>query len=90
MHNITTFVRKRSGDHLGDAKVSKKGTSLREFNFFINCDRQKRFPQKKRRRADLQNVQRGGEMPVNTLHASFFQKFNQYLLPLPPDLSYHQ
>ena len=29
MHNITTFVRKRSGDHLGDAKVSKKGTSLR-------------------------------------------------------------
>ena len=24
----TTFVRMRSGDHLGDAKMSKKGTSL--------------------------------------------------------------
>ena len=24
-----TFVRMRSGDHLGDAKMSKKGTSLR-------------------------------------------------------------
>ena len=27
--NDTTFVRMRSGDHLGDAKMSKKGTSLR-------------------------------------------------------------
>ena len=26
-----------------------------EFNFFINCDRQKRFSQNERRRADLQN-----------------------------------
>ena len=25
----TTFVRMRSGDHLGDAKVSKKGTLVR-------------------------------------------------------------
>ena len=25
----TTFVRMRIGDHLGDAKMSKKGTSLR-------------------------------------------------------------
>ena len=25
----TTFVRMRSGDQLGDAKMSKKGTSLR-------------------------------------------------------------
>ena len=25
MKNDTTFVRMRSGDHLGDAKVSKKG-----------------------------------------------------------------
>ena len=25
----TTFERMRSGDHLGDAKMSKKGTSLR-------------------------------------------------------------
>ena len=29
MKNDTTFVRMRSGDHLGDAKVSKKGTLLR-------------------------------------------------------------
>ena len=28
MKNDTTFVRMRSGDHLGDAKMSKKGTSL--------------------------------------------------------------
>ena len=26
----TTFVRMRSGNHLGDAKMSKKGTSLRQ------------------------------------------------------------
>ena len=30
MKNNTTFVRMRSGDHLGDAKMSKKGTSLRQ------------------------------------------------------------
>ena len=29
MKNDTTFVRMRSGDHLGDAKKLKKGTSLR-------------------------------------------------------------
>ena len=29
MKNDFTFVRMRSGDHLGDAKMSKKGTSLR-------------------------------------------------------------
>ena len=29
MKNDATFVRMRSGDHLGDAKMSKKGTSLR-------------------------------------------------------------
>ena len=29
MKNDSTFVRMRSGDHLGDAKMSKKGTSLR-------------------------------------------------------------
>ena len=28
MENDTTFVRMRSGDHLGDAKMLKKGTSL--------------------------------------------------------------
>ena len=29
MKNDITFVRMRSGDHLRDAKMSKKGTSLR-------------------------------------------------------------
>ena len=29
MKNDATFVRMRSGDHLGDAKMSKKGTLLR-------------------------------------------------------------
>ena len=29
MKNDTTFVLMRSGDHLGDAKMSEKGTSLR-------------------------------------------------------------
>ena len=29
MKNDTPFVRMRSGDHLGDAKMSKMGTSLR-------------------------------------------------------------
>ena len=29
MKNYTTFVRMSSGDHLGDARMSKKSTSLR-------------------------------------------------------------
>ena len=29
MKNDTTFVRMRGADHLGDAKMSKKGTLLR-------------------------------------------------------------
>ena len=56
MKNETTFVRMRSGDHLGDAKMSEKAPCSIEFNFFINCDRQKRFSQNERRRADLQKV----------------------------------
>ena len=57
MKNDTTFVRMRSGDHLGDAKMSKTThTSLRRIQFFINCDRQKRFSQNERRRADLQKI----------------------------------
>ena len=51
MKNDTTFVRMRSGDHFGDAKMSKKGTSLRRI-----CDRHKRFSQNERRRVDLQNL----------------------------------
>ena len=30
MKNDATFVNMRSGDHLGDSKMSKKGTSLRQ------------------------------------------------------------
>ena len=54
MKNNTTFVRMRSGDHLGDAKMSKRAPRSVEYNFFNNCDRQKRFSQNERRRADLQ------------------------------------
>ena len=44
MKNDTTFVRMRSDDHLGDAKMSKRAPRSIEFNFFINyCDRQKRI-----------------------------------------------
>ena len=38
MKNDTTFVRMRSGDHLGDAKMSKKGTSLRRTFLLIAID----------------------------------------------------
>ena len=34
MKNDAAFVRMRSGDHLGDAKMSKKGTSLRRIYLF--------------------------------------------------------
>ena len=56
MKNDTTFVRMRSGDHLGDAKMSKRAPRSVKFNFFINWGRQKRFSQNERRRADLQNL----------------------------------
>ena len=56
MKNDATFVRMRSGDHLGDAKCQKRAPRSVEFNFFINCDRHKRFSQNERRRVDLQNV----------------------------------
>ena len=46
----------RSGDHLGDAKKSKRAPRFVEFNFFIICDRHKRFSQNERRRVDLQNL----------------------------------
>ena len=55
MKNDTTGVRMRSGDYLGDAKCRIGAPHFVEFNFFINCDRQKRFSQNERRRADLQN-----------------------------------
>ena len=37
-------------------KCRKRAPCSVEFNFFINCDRHKRFSQTERRRADLQNV----------------------------------
>ena len=37
-------------------KCRKRSPRSVEFNFFINYDRQKRFSQNERRRADLQNV----------------------------------
>ena len=55
MKKDTTFVHMCSGDHLGDSKMSKKGTALCQIYILTNCDRQKRFLQNKRRRADLQN-----------------------------------
>ena len=54
MKNDTTFVRMRRGDHLGDAKMSKRVSRSVEFNFFVNCDRHKWFSQNEKRRADLQ------------------------------------
>ena len=56
MKNDTTFVRIRSGDHLGNTKMSKEAHRSIEVFFFINCDRQKRFLQNERRIADLQKV----------------------------------
>ena len=55
MKNDSTFVRMRSGDHLGDAKCRKRAPRSVEFNVFINCDRRKRFSPSERR-ADLQNI----------------------------------
>ena len=59
MKNDITFVLMRSDDHLGDAKISKKAPRSVEFNFLINCDRQKQFSQNERKRADLPNVASG-------------------------------
>ena len=56
MKNDTSYLRMRSGDRFGDAKMSNKSTSLREIKLFINCDRLKGFSQNKGRWANLQNV----------------------------------
>ena len=55
MKNDTTFVRMRSGGHIGDAKCRKKAPRSFEFNFLTSCDRRKRFSQNERKRAVLQN-----------------------------------
>ena len=56
MNNDTTFVRMRSGNHLGDAKMLKRAPRSVEFNFFIICERHKWFLLNERRRVDLQKV----------------------------------
>ena len=56
MKNDTTFVRMRSGDHLGNAKCRKRLPLSVKFNFLINCDKHKRFSQNETRRADLQDL----------------------------------
>ena len=43
MKNDTIFVSMRCSDHLGDAKSSKTGTSLRRIYLLTNRNRQKRF-----------------------------------------------
>ena len=53
MKNETTFVRMRSGDHLGDPKCRKKAPRFVESNFLTNCNRRTRFSQNERRRANL-------------------------------------
>ena len=40
----------RIGEHLGDAKLSKRAPRSVEFNFFVICDEQKRLSQNERRR----------------------------------------
>ena len=50
----TTFVRMRSGDQLGDAKMSEKALRFVKFNILSNCDRPKRFSQNEKRRAEKQ------------------------------------
>ena len=53
MKNDTTFVRTRSGDHLGDAKMSKKGhLTPSNLTFLLIAIDKNGF----RRRADLQNL----------------------------------
>ena len=40
----------------GDVKCRKRAPRSVEFNFFISCDRHKRFSQNERRRVDLPNI----------------------------------
>ena len=57
MKNDTTFVRMRSGDHLGDAKMSKKGhLAPSNLTFLIIAIDRNGFSQSERRRVDLQNL----------------------------------
>ena len=55
MKNDTTFVRMCMVITLETQKCRKRAPRSVEFNFFINCNRRKRFSQDERRRVDLQN-----------------------------------
>ena len=59
MKNATAFVHMRSGNHLGNSKMSKKAPRAVEFNFFNTYNRRKRVSQNERKRADLQKVASG-------------------------------
>ena len=88
MKNDTTFVRMRSGDHLGDAKMSKRAPRSIEFNFFNNCDRHKRFSQIERRRADLQNP--ASDFLIFALELSYdLSKFRDDFTPFFSNLKDH-
>ena len=88
MKNGTTFVRMRSSDHLGDAKkMSKRASRSTEFNFFINCDRQKRFLQNERRRAD---IQKASDFLIFGLGLSYdLSKFSDDFTPFSSTLKDH-
>ena len=86
MKNDTTFVRMRCGDHLGDAKMSKKAP--RKFNFFPNRDRQIGFSQNERRRADLQNF--ASKFLIFAWGLSYdLSKFSDYFTPFFSTLKDH-
>ena len=56
-------------------KCRKRAPRSVEFNFFNNCDRQKRFSQNERRRADLQNL--ASDFVIFALRLSYdLSKFN--------------
>ena len=57
MKNDATFVRMRSGDHLGDAKMSKKGhLAPSNLTFLLIAIDTNGFRRMKEEEADLQNV----------------------------------
>ena len=61
-------------------KCRKRAPRSVELNFFINCDRQKRFSQIERRRADLRNV--ASEFLIFALGLSYdLSKFSDIFTP---------
>ena len=63
-------------------KCRKRAPRSVEFNFFINCDRQKRFSESERKRADLQNC--ASDFLIFVLGLSYdLSKFSDDLTPGP-------